>query len=398
MGKRIYKEFSGLSNISNKNSNIKKKETGLIKWFDAKKGFGFFCEQGANPEVFIHHSNLPPNRNRYQVAERDEFKFDIEYAAKGPQAINAEFVKEGESQKKKKQPSPKTAKKTSEDDTSNNVKLPKDTRNALLKLGRDNIDNFYLKIHKTPWYDNKENKFCYFLKGKKEIINKIDFNFSDDVIDDVIKEIHNKHIKIANKLVFGSKPIPLSIDWRMIIGLGSASVYETGMTLHHIYGIPYIPGQAVKGVLRNYILNEKFSPNGEQAHAEERAENDPDFVKIFGSQKSAGHVIFFDAFPSTTPNIKPDVMTVHYKEYYSNGLPPGDYYNPNPIFFLTVEKTKFEFCIGVKKKHQEETVSIDKPNQSLLDFTGEYLKEALTEQGIGAKTAVGYGYFTKQSQ
>ena len=42
-----------------------------------------------------------------------------------------------------------------------------------------------------------------------------------------------------------------TIDWRLIVGLGNESVYDTSMTLHHVYGIPYIPASAVKGVVRS---------------------------------------------------------------------------------------------------------------------------------------------------
>ena len=43
----------------------------------------------------------------------------------------------------------------------------------------------------------------------------------------------------------------MSVDWRLVVGLGGAAVYETAMTLHHVYGIPYLPGSAVKGVTRS---------------------------------------------------------------------------------------------------------------------------------------------------
>lgn len=44
-------------------------------------------------------------------------------------------------------------------------------------------------------------------------------------------------------------------------------------------------------------------------------------------------------------------MTPHYGPYYSDAsgkTPPADYYNPMPIKFLTVEKTKFEFHLASK--------------------------------------------------
>ena len=37
---------------------------------------------------------------------------------------------------------------------------------------------------------------------------------------------------------------------RLVVGLGAGHVLETSLTLHHIFGIPYIPASALKGVVR----------------------------------------------------------------------------------------------------------------------------------------------------
>jgi Uncharacterized protein predicted to be involved in DNA repair (RAMP superfamily) len=37
---------------------------------------------------------------------------------------------------------------------------------------------------------------------------------------------------------------------RLVVGLGAGNVLETSLTLHHIFGIPYIPASALKGVAR----------------------------------------------------------------------------------------------------------------------------------------------------
>ena len=39
---------------------------------------------------------------------------------------------------------------------------------------------------------------------------------------------------------------------RIIVGLGEKNVLETGITLHHTYGVPYIPGSALKGLASHY--------------------------------------------------------------------------------------------------------------------------------------------------
>ncbi len=171
--------------------------------------------------------------------------------------------------------------------------------------------------------------------------------------------------------------IDLQTDWKLAIGLGGASVYETGITLHHIYGIPYIPGSAIKGSVRSYVILTKFDGN------EKSALEDTEFVNIFGSTDRQGRILFFDAFAQNL-SLKKDILNPHYKKYYdpgSNPNPPADYLDPTPISFLTVEGT-FKFVIGCRHEYR-----------ALLEVASRYLRETLKQFGIGAKTAVGYGYF-----
>jgi CRISPR-associated protein Cmr6 len=306
-----------------------------------------------------------------------------------------------------------------------NTKLPKDTRECLDNFVKD-IDNFNLKLNKCVnfifWKSEKEEATLYKSKYKdKNDGNKlknfeIEFNF--EKLKTEIESIKNRQLKIKNDLLqqgYKTETLKFKPEWRMVIGLGNESVYETSMTLHHIYGIPYIPGQAVKGVLRNYIINDVFGETKENSEikldlegAEKRALTDPDFCKIFGSPKDTaigehiGSVIFFDAFPIETPTIKPDIMNVHYPDYYSGKKPPTDYQKLNPIYFLTVgedekgNKARFLFLIGVKKKDDFEiknkklTEGIE--GNEVLSVIERWLIKALSGHGIGAKTAVGYGY------
>ncbi|MGQ9463871.1 MAG: hypothetical protein ACUVTP_12705 [Candidatus Fervidibacter sp.] len=40
--------------------------------------------------------------------------------------------------------------------------------------------------------------------------------------------------------------------WRFVVGLGAAHVLETSITLHRIFGLPIIPGSALKGAAKAY--------------------------------------------------------------------------------------------------------------------------------------------------
>ena len=191
---------------------------------------------------------------------------------------------------------------------------------------------------------------------------------------DFIKNLNERQKTTIHQMKLKIKYFTSTLSWRMVIGLGASHPQETSMTLHHIYGIPYIPGSAVKGVIRHWIIYSKFDQD------EKRAEADETFKDIFGTQEQAGKVIFFDAFPAGEINLKIDIMNPHYPDYYTGKAPPADWQNPVPIKFPTVEKTKFNFYLGSK-------------DESLLNKASEWLKEALKEYGIGAKTSIGYGYF-----
>ena len=109
----------------------------------------------------------------------------------------------------------------------------------------------------------------------------------------------------------------------MMIGLGTDSVYDTSMTLHHTYGFPYIPGQAVKGAMRSYIINEFF--NSKETVKDKGAFADKLFCDIFGCPKESaygearqGNIFFFDILPQNTPDINVDIMNPHYGDYYSD--------------------------------------------------------------------------------
>ncbi|MEO0168684.1 MAG: type III-B CRISPR module RAMP protein Cmr6, partial [candidate division WOR-3 bacterium] len=65
-----------------------------------------------------------------------------------------------------------------------------------------------------------------------------------------IERTENQVLALQNqdyKVVFNKS---LKTAYRLVVGLGSTHVLETSLTLHHIFGIPYIPGTALKGVVR----------------------------------------------------------------------------------------------------------------------------------------------------
>ncbi len=59
---------------------------GTVKWFNAKKGYGFLCDEEGN-EIFVHFSAIV--MDGFKVLEEGmPVQFDIVDGAKGPQAAN----------------------------------------------------------------------------------------------------------------------------------------------------------------------------------------------------------------------------------------------------------------------------------------------------------------------
>jgi CRISPR-associated protein Cmr6 len=132
---------------------------------------------------------------------------------------------------------------------------------------------------------------------------------------------------------------------------------------------------------------------------EDEAYKNKCFCDIFGCPEKSyykesmkGRVTFFDAMPTTTPKIALDILNPHYGLYYTEGKPPADYYDPKPIFFLTVMDTNFSFNIGIKNQDNNPIEEGKFKGKELIEITYIYMKDALENHGIGAKTAVGYGY------
>ena len=59
---------------------------GTVKWFNAKKGFGFISDEEGN-DVFVHFSALQMDGLKV-LDEGDEVEFEVIDGEKGPQAAN----------------------------------------------------------------------------------------------------------------------------------------------------------------------------------------------------------------------------------------------------------------------------------------------------------------------
>lgn len=216
------------------------------------------------------------------------------------------------------------------------------------------------------------------------------------------KAFRDRHVSAIRSAATaeGSRSCVLTITAksRLAVGLGSASAYENGLALHHILGLPYIPGSSIKGIVLNWLLERK---NWDELG--NRAGIDPEdwdrvVVPVFGTQEAQGLACFWDALPSRPPKLEVDIMNPHYDEYYqeppNSRNPtklPGDWYQPVPVFFMTVAPgAEFDAVITLRRRSDA-----NGPGDGLMNELSEHLmhwvKSALEDWGVGAKTRKGYG-------
>lgn len=202
-------------------------------------------------------------------------------------------------------------------------------------------------------------------------------------------------------------------------GLGNEHPLENGFAFLNPYGLPYLPGSGIKGVLRQAARElaggdwgdthgwstDRLSPQQRKSTVDidlsvidalfglESANGDSDHVR--------GALSFWDAIPQIpSDSLAVDVMTPHQSHYYQqrkdrksgDSTSPHDSGAPNPISFLTLPPgTGFAFhvqCDLARLQLLAPDLAHDDRWQTLL--TAVFL-HAFEWLGFGAKTAVGYG-------
>ena len=65
--------------------------TGVVKWFNADKGFGFISPEDVSADVFAHFSAINSGGFR-SLEENQRVQFEIQQGPKGLQAANITII------------------------------------------------------------------------------------------------------------------------------------------------------------------------------------------------------------------------------------------------------------------------------------------------------------------
>lgn len=178
--------------------------------------------------------------------------------------------------------------------------------------------------------------------------------------------------------------IEAALVGRLYIGVTRDNALETGVTVSHTYGMPMIPGSAVKGLCRacaNDWLKDKDGKENKEASAylfgNEWGEKDEAKLEV-------GGLIFHDAWWIPDADKKPfvpEVVTVHHQVYYgSEGKQAAtDFDSPIPAPQIAVQG-RFYFVI--------------EGDSAWTKLAVRLLEQGLANRGIGAKNSSGYGFFS----
>ncbi len=231
------------------------------------------------------------------------------------------------------------------------------------------------------------------------------------LLDAAINAAVNEEVRALYRIAFDRwsaslptdpAPVDLATTGRLIVGLGSENVLETGIRLHHNYGMPIIPGSALKGLAAHYCdqvwgpTEKKFKQPTkveDEAYRKFLAGKDPKpednlHRLLFGNTDDSGCIVFHDAWltPDSPKPLVLDVMTPHHPKWLDGSVPPTDFDSPTPVPFLSVTGA-FHVAVSWHGPASDKAKNWTERALSLLC-------DALKDWGVGGKTTSDYGRLT----
>lgn len=206
-----------------------------------------------------------------------------------------------------------------------------------------------------------------------------------------------------------------TLGGRLLVNMAGGVVENAGICLDRCFGLPYLPGSAVKGIARCQALWEiresrqddkitllkkamllfgfgglDIARGGAIAWAAGR-DLVTELCQELGANELKGVGSFLPAYPTKPPLLVADMVNPHYPAYYGgNRNQARDDENPVPNYFPAVEKGS-EFGFAVLLNRKPEAFGIEA--ETLLLQARSWLERAIKGKGAGAKTAAGYGWF-----
>ena len=68
-----------------------KTETGIVKWFNNEKGFGFISPENGGKDLFVHHSDILGTGYK-SLEENQRVSYESAQGQKGPQAKSVQKI------------------------------------------------------------------------------------------------------------------------------------------------------------------------------------------------------------------------------------------------------------------------------------------------------------------
>lgn len=182
--------------------------------------------------------------------------------------------------------------------------------------------------------------------------------------------------------------VSLPLQTPFLTGMGYQNDLEVGFTLHHTYGVPYLPGSGLKGVVRAW-----YEQSGASKATLTRLFGSPDKLKEGDESKhQVGAIRFLDVLPLENVRMQVDVLTPHFAPYYQDPTRevPAVWHDPNPVPFLSVKAgSTFQFVLLARLGEMKDGCTTPEEFKEVQDN----LVNALAWLGAGGKTSNGYGRF-----
>ena len=261
------------------------------------------------------------------------------------------------------------------------------------------------------------------IEAKKELIFKIlgDGDFGG-MLEDSLKFAREMMDNLASSLMDAGYSVG-RLDFvlldRGLVGSGSGvfkTVFEVGMEIDKLLGLPYYPGSSLKGAARAVCEDLISDEHDEPSDSSSDSKEDDVCDKLFGSKEMVAPLVYTSAYPigciedlGPCTVYLPDVITPH---YYRDGkvVEAEHEAQPNPVVHLSISPgTVFSTIVGVYSHRLE---SVDREARRILEEFSKYdssLKEQLDASpadavmragllllevalmtGIGARTGKGY--------